>query len=346
MCAAATATVLVAGCGKDKSGGMEPTISVVDVSLDRISATLDIGEKTTLLAVVTPDEATDKSVVWSSDDPSVASVDESGEVTALTVGTATITATTNDGGKTAGCLVTVVNSANLDDFGTLSIPASNIFDVHNATEWSDAVAAIDGGGNDNNYIINIVEDLSLPGTNAFTFGAATGIRVSIRGERTIGLSSVGNLLIGVYADQTVILREVNLEGLTDNDSPLVFIQGGEFIMRSGNVLNNRGGGVYVNYGGSFTMTGGEISGNGANSYGGGVYVGACDFAKTGPSIIYGNTFSIHVPGDKNNTVISAAGGKGHAVFVYDSNKYRDATAGEGDDMSWNTGAGTWTGFEN
>ena len=54
-----------------------------------------------------PDNAYDKSVVWKSTNPEIAEVDQNGKVTAMGAGTATITATTADGGKVAGCEVVV-----------------------------------------------------------------------------------------------------------------------------------------------------------------------------------------------------------------------------------------------
>ena len=61
----------------------------------------------TLTAIIIPDNANNKNVSWSSDKPSVATVDENGKVTAVAEGTAKITVTTVDGKKTADCAVTV-----------------------------------------------------------------------------------------------------------------------------------------------------------------------------------------------------------------------------------------------
>ena len=82
-------------------------ISVTGVSLDKTSLTLTEGDTQTLTATVTPSNATDKSVTWSSNNASVAEVSSTGVVFARSVGTATITVKTNDGGKIATCLVTV-----------------------------------------------------------------------------------------------------------------------------------------------------------------------------------------------------------------------------------------------
>lgn len=77
------------------------------VTLDKTELSLVAGTTGKLTATVTPSEASeaDKTVVWSSDNTGVATVDASGNVTAVAEGTATITATA--GGKTATCTVTV-----------------------------------------------------------------------------------------------------------------------------------------------------------------------------------------------------------------------------------------------
>ena len=70
---------------------------------------LEIGDTVQLTAVVQPEDATDKSVTWSSDNEAVATVDETGLVTAVSVGTVTITVTTNDGGYSGRIEVSVVS---------------------------------------------------------------------------------------------------------------------------------------------------------------------------------------------------------------------------------------------
>ena len=82
-------------------------IPVEEVSLDKNEVEIIMGESAQLTATVTPEDATDKSVAWSSSDESIATVDETGKVTALKVGSATIKVKTTDGGKEASCDVTV-----------------------------------------------------------------------------------------------------------------------------------------------------------------------------------------------------------------------------------------------
>ena len=86
-------------------------ILVTAIELNKTETTIEKGEKKTLsVTAVIPDYATDKTCTWSSDNTSVATVDAStGEVTAVALGTANISATASDGsGVTASCAVTVV----------------------------------------------------------------------------------------------------------------------------------------------------------------------------------------------------------------------------------------------
>ncbi len=88
------------------------------ISLNRTSATLYLDQTLQLTATVLPNSATDKSVVWSSSDNSIAVVTSTGLVTAIAPGNATITATTDDGSNlSASCEITVkayVTSLTLD----------------------------------------------------------------------------------------------------------------------------------------------------------------------------------------------------------------------------------------
>lgn len=87
-----------------------PRISVTGVALNKTEATLNVGDKLTLQATVSPSNATTKTVVWQSSNTSVATV-SNGIVTAKAAGTATITVTTKDKSKKAACKITVKNPA-------------------------------------------------------------------------------------------------------------------------------------------------------------------------------------------------------------------------------------------
>lgn len=111
VCALCCALGLVACGGEPDSGdGGTQTVAVESVTLNKTTLTLEIDGEETLTATVTPDNATNKTVTWSSSAPTIASVDNTGKVTAKAEGTATITATTANN-KTATCDVTVNASA-------------------------------------------------------------------------------------------------------------------------------------------------------------------------------------------------------------------------------------------
>ena len=87
---------------------MQNIVHATSIELNQESAGLNEGETLQLTATVMPEDASDKSVTWSTSDASVASVDQNGLVTAVAAGNATITASTIDGSElTATCEVTV-----------------------------------------------------------------------------------------------------------------------------------------------------------------------------------------------------------------------------------------------
>ncbi len=97
---------LVIGCNKVKVTDKD-YVPVESVSLDQEELSLVIGDEYQLHETVLPAKASNKSVTWSSSNSSVASVSE-GKIKAVTVGSATITVTTESGGHTARCNVQVV----------------------------------------------------------------------------------------------------------------------------------------------------------------------------------------------------------------------------------------------
>jgi hypothetical protein len=81
---------------------------VAKITLNSSSTTLGVGKDITLKATITPTDAANQEVTWTSSDEKVATVDEDGKVTAVAAGTATITCTATDGsGVSATCEVTV-----------------------------------------------------------------------------------------------------------------------------------------------------------------------------------------------------------------------------------------------
>lgn len=107
-CAAGTAKITATTMDGSYTDTCDVTVTqpVTGVSLDKSIISIEVGETGTLTATVSPANATNKKVVWTVNKGSVATVSQSGVVTALSVGTATVTATANY--KTDICEVRVV----------------------------------------------------------------------------------------------------------------------------------------------------------------------------------------------------------------------------------------------
>lgn len=98
-------------------------IKVKGVSLNHSNLKLVIGESRTLLAIINPDNAGNKSVKWTSSNPSVAFIDQNGNLSTLSNGNTIITVETDDGKYKASCNVTV---SSLDKLVTVIARGKNI----------------------------------------------------------------------------------------------------------------------------------------------------------------------------------------------------------------------------
>lgn len=144
--------------------GGSTVVPVTGISITNCPGSLEVGKNATLNYAITPENATNKNVSWSSDDASIVSVNN-GVVQAHKEGTATITVTTADGGKTARCEIRVSSAyvpatgvslnetaLSLDIGGTFKLNATVV--PGNATEknlhWSSrdtSIATVDSSGN-------------------------------------------------------------------------------------------------------------------------------------------------------------------------------------------------------
>jgi beta-glucanase (GH16 family) len=121
----------------DESGG--GIIAVTGVSVSPSSATLHVNQTVQLSATVSPSNATNTSVTWSSSNTSVATVSTTGLVTGKAAGTAVITVTTSDGEYKASSTITVLSSAGQDQ------PMTNTLNLATSTKGPNttAIARID-----------------------------------------------------------------------------------------------------------------------------------------------------------------------------------------------------------
>ena len=103
---AGNVTITAKAGGKSAVCMVTVNVPVESITLNQTNITLDEGESTTLKATVTPKDATDKTVTWSSSDESIVTVDQNGTINAIKQGSADILA--NAGDKQATCSITVV----------------------------------------------------------------------------------------------------------------------------------------------------------------------------------------------------------------------------------------------
>ena len=141
------------------------TIAVGGIAVSPMSLEIPRGGTASLSYTISPANATDKTVIWTSSNPAVAAVDADGLVTAGGLGSAVITATTQDGGKTATCQITVTNGTgasvsgislnvsnltlNVGDTRTLTFTIAPADATDQSVTWTTnnaAVAAISAGG--------------------------------------------------------------------------------------------------------------------------------------------------------------------------------------------------------
>jgi uncharacterized protein (TIGR02145 family) len=144
----ATFSLVFISCERDSNHG-DPN-RVDRVLLSRATAALEIDSTLVLTALVLPVSATDRTVSWSSSNPSVATVLD-GRITAVSVGTTNIIVTTQDGNRTDSCVLTVIlpilpNRCNQNtpgwgaSLGAVTFATNQTWTVGTQI-WSDAVTA-------------------------------------------------------------------------------------------------------------------------------------------------------------------------------------------------------------
>ena len=190
------------------------TVPVNGVSLNKSELSLFTGESETLTATVTPNDATNQNVTWSSDNPEVATV-EGGNVTAVGAGTATITVTTEDGKKKATCTVNVTDktySITADttalNFGSAYTgyvqPAAQTVTVKNT---GNQPVTLNQPVSTDNFVVGNLTDTELAAgeTASFTVQPKAGLSAGTYSEN-IKVTGTGDATVTIPASFTVKSR--------------------------------------------------------------------------------------------------------------------------------------------
>ena len=283
--------------GVPTSWTAQKIVAVESVTLGKTELELIIGQAdVTLTATVKPDDASDKTVTWTSDKPEVATVDANGKVHAVAVGTATITAQAGD--KTATCVVTV-KAAPVWDGDLSDIPTSILeSDGKTLIVSSDIILR---NTLTKNYKITIADGATV-----------TLADVTINGADEFGYSWAGLTCAG---DATIILKDgstntvkgfyQNYPGIHVLENKTLTIKGTGSLKASSNGYGAGIGGGYDVACGNIIIEGGTITATGGNNAAG---IGSGFRNNCGAIEISGGT--VEATGGENGAGIGSGGGGG------------------------------------
>lgn len=225
---------------------MVGTVAATGVTINKKATSLSFGATETLTATVVPANATNKNVVWSSDNTDVATVDASGKVVAVDLGTANITATTEDGGFKSSCQVSVINSTGR----TI---------IRNKTAF---ITALENGGK---YILvgNIPDALGVVSNdvdldlNGYTIeGRSVYGLINVSGSKTLTICDNSPRKTGVIRN--------NINGNSSDEYTCCAIEltgnYSELKILSGTIISSETNAIYSKYSTKTTIEGGRIEG--------------------------------------------------------------------------------------
>lgn len=161
-------------------GSGSSSVDVTSITLNKNSTTFEIGQSDSLIATIAPEDASIKLVSWSSSDSAIAEVNDGGEITAKSAGTATITCSALDGsGVTATCTVTVNAPVVLTSISLSGQYATEFYlgDTF-STEGMTVMANYSDGSE-----IDITDDIEISGYDTNTSGIQT-VTISYGGIST------------------------------------------------------------------------------------------------------------------------------------------------------------------
>ena len=162
-------------------------IAVTGVTLNKATASIKVGATETLIAIVAPNNATNKDVTWSSDKTGIATVNANGVVTGVAEGTAKITVTTKDGGKTASCDVTVTAGTPVPPT-QLMIHYPEVYEAKDIAGGYNTPLTVVGGREYEVYYTERTKDGDYPtfSTTTVTDGKTNGISGSTTTTKNVG----------------------------------------------------------------------------------------------------------------------------------------------------------------
>lgn len=222
---------------EDETDQVLPTL-VTSISLNMQQTSIYIGRTAQLNATLQPDDATDKTVNWSSDNISVASVDAAGLVTGIGKGTATITATTADGRLSASCLFTVdslhvtgisINPTSLEmvieETHTLTVAIQPTYATDKRVSWTSndpTIATVDESGNVTGVSLGTTTIIATTIDGNYSASCTVTVKeISVTGV------SIDNISDNIYVGQSVQLTATVYPANAANKNVTWSLDGGE-----------------------------------------------------------------------------------------------------------------------
>ena len=300
------------------------------VTLDQATLALTITAETpaptaTLKATVAPTDAGEQSVTWKSDNESIAKV-ENGTVTAVAPGTATITVTTNDAGRTASCKVTVTQQMSadyLDETGGKQTCQNATVVTAGDTAWTASAGApgwyVVTGTVEIPRRVTVTGDVRLILADGASLTVNGGIDVAEGNALTIYAQSTGEKAGSLKA--TGEDKAAGIGSGADTSSGNIIINGGNITAKAGEGAAGIGSGYNTNVntltnGGNVTINGGNIMVQGymyASGIGGGMSSNGSNITIAGGSVTItndsgGTTIGGSVGGDPSTLIIAPKAG--------------------------------------
>jgi len=198
-------------------------IAVTAVVLGNTELTLVEGEEEKLAVAVTPENATDKSVVWESGNESVATVSQEGLVTAIGEGKATITVKTNDGGFSASCEVTVKKKVIAVTGVKLSAASMTLREGEKGT----LTATVEPANATNKNVEWWTSDLDVVSVTSTSGGSNGYVEARGAGKATVTVKTEDGEF-SASCEITVEKKEVPVTGITIEPSSLILPVGNTF----------------------------------------------------------------------------------------------------------------------
>lgn len=327
--------------GVPTSWTAQKIVAVESVTLGKTELALVINQAdVTLTATVKPDDASDKTVTWTSDKPEVATVDANGKVHAVAAGTATITAQAGD--KTATCVVTVTDAPIAIDLSTLTAAyeAQN-GDVLTGTLGANVKISIADGAT------VTLKDVTIIGTNVDDdahkhAGITSGDNSIIILDGTNTVKGFYQKYPGIHVPENKTLTIKGTGSLTASSYGMGAGIGGGYGIACGNIKIEGGtitatgssdaagiGGANGSTCGSITISGGNVTATGGTDAAG---IGSGYEAKCGDITISGGTISA-TGGNQGAGIGSGFDGKCLNIMITSGVTSVTATKGAGADNS-------------